>query len=240
MKIEVLYPDLALEFGDRANVEILMRLFADAERIDTSLHEKPRFLDESVELVYLGSSEEAHQASVLEALRPYAKEIGEAIQRDQFFLLTGNAFDIFGERIEELDASCIAGLGLYPFVVRRNYAQRRHGTSIGQTREGIQVAGVLGRYSDIEWRDERTPFVTVIRETGKNPRTGRDGFRDRCLIATSYNGAFLSMNWDLLSFLSKQFGQKMPKDPLFERIRKNQEYVHAIFLDERVQRVFEG
>ncbi|MDY3052687.1 MAG: hypothetical protein SOR89_05920 [Ndongobacter sp.] len=240
MKIEVLYPDLALEFGDRANVEILMRLFPEAERLDTSLHEKPHFLDEPVALVYLGSSEEAHQASILEALRPYAKEIGEAIRRNQFFLLTGNAFDIFGEWLEEPDASRIAGLGLYPFVVRRNYALRRHGTSIGRTREGIEVAGVLGRYSDIEWQEERTPFVTVLRETGKNPRTGCDGFRDGRLIATSYNGAFLSMNWDLLSFFSEQFGQKMPEDPLFDRIRQNQEYVHACFLDERVQCVFEG
>ena len=70
MRIEVLFPERCNLYGDLSNVEYLKRCLPQAEFVETSLQEEPRFAKEPVDLVYLGPMTERTQELVLERLRP--------------------------------------------------------------------------------------------------------------------------------------------------------------------------
>ena len=79
MKIEILYPDMAYLFGDNANVLYLEKSVPDAEFIRTSKDEKPKFLSEKINLVYLGALTERNQEKAVSLLLPYKDAIKKAI-----------------------------------------------------------------------------------------------------------------------------------------------------------------
>ena len=68
MRIEVLFPERCNLYGDLSNVEYLKRCLPQAEFVETSLQEEPRFAKEPVDLVYLGPMTERTQELVLERL----------------------------------------------------------------------------------------------------------------------------------------------------------------------------
>ena len=69
MKIEVLYPEICNLYGDLANIRYLKLCLPQAQIIKTSLQSRPAFLDEDVDLVYMGTTTENGQVLALEQLR---------------------------------------------------------------------------------------------------------------------------------------------------------------------------
>lgn len=69
MKVEILFPEVCNLYGDLQNVYYLKRSCPELEIAETDLHSKPRFLDEDVALVYMGSTTEQGLALAAEALR---------------------------------------------------------------------------------------------------------------------------------------------------------------------------
>lgn len=96
MRIEVLFPERCNLYGDLSNVEYLKRCLPQAEFVETSLQEEPRFAKEPVDLVYLGPMTERTQELVLERLRPHRERLEELIQQGTPFLFTGNAWSCWG------------------------------------------------------------------------------------------------------------------------------------------------
>ena len=101
MRIEVLFPERCNLYGDLSNVEYLKRCLPQAEFVETSLQEEPRFAKEPVDLVYLGPMTERTQELVLERLRPHRERLEELIQQGTPFLFTGNALELLGESIQK-------------------------------------------------------------------------------------------------------------------------------------------
>ena len=95
MRVEILFPEVCNLYGDLQNVYYLKRCCPALEIVETDLHSKPRFLDEDVTLVYMGSTTEQGLALASEALRPWTEAIGEKVDGGQLMLLTGNAQDVF-------------------------------------------------------------------------------------------------------------------------------------------------
>ena len=114
MKVEILFPEVCNLYGDLQNVYYLKRSCPELEIVETDLHSKPRFLDEDVALVYMGSTTEQGLALAAEALRPWAEDIGRKVDGGQLMLLTGNAQDVFTEAMDSDSAETITGLGLLP------------------------------------------------------------------------------------------------------------------------------
>ena len=82
MKIEVLFPEICNLYGDLANIRYLKECLPDAEVINTSLQTRPRFLEEPVDLVYMGTTTENGQILALDQLRFYREQIMEQVKTD--------------------------------------------------------------------------------------------------------------------------------------------------------------
>ena len=74
MKIEILYSEVANLFGDMANIKYLEKFLPKAKFIYTTLNEKPRFIKEKINLVYMGPMSENSQELVIKTLSNYKKE----------------------------------------------------------------------------------------------------------------------------------------------------------------------
>lgn len=131
MKIEVLYPEICNLYGDLANVRYLKECLPEAEIIRTSLQTRPAFLDQQVDLVYMGTTTENGQILALEQLRFIREQIMEQIDAGTNFLITGNAMELFGERIEEDGEEVARGLGVFPGIARRSSVNRFNSLFLG-------------------------------------------------------------------------------------------------------------
>ena len=100
MVIEVLFPEICNLYGDLANIKYLKESLPEATIIETSLKEEPYFVNNKVDLIYMGTTTEEGIVLSLKALTKYKSILGRLIEDGQFFLLTGNAQDIFGQYIE--------------------------------------------------------------------------------------------------------------------------------------------
>lgn len=77
MKIEILYPEICTLYGDKGNTMYLQKCLPDAEFVTTGLNEKPLFLKENIDMVYMCSMSEKSQELVLDRLMQYKDEIAK-------------------------------------------------------------------------------------------------------------------------------------------------------------------
>ena len=117
MRAEILFPEVCNLYGDLQNVYYLQRCCPSLEIVETDLKSKPRFPEEDVTLVFMGSTTEQGLKLAADALRPYQEAIAARVDAGQLFLATGNALDILGDAIDSDAAGRIDGLGLLPTIL---------------------------------------------------------------------------------------------------------------------------
>ena len=79
MQIEILYPEISNLYGDSANAMYLKKTLKNATFIETKLNQKPKFLDNKIDLVYIGSCSEKDQEIAISKLLKYKDQIKSKI-----------------------------------------------------------------------------------------------------------------------------------------------------------------
>ena len=190
MKIEILYPELCNLYGDLANAKYLARS-CDAEIINTSLKETPRFISEEVQLVYLAGTTEKGQEIVRDRLRPYIKEIENRINEGGITLVTGNSLEIFGESITDEKGNQVDMLGMFPIKSRRDMMHRYNALYLGKF-EDMDIVGFKSQFGHA-YGEPQGLFETV-RGAGLNPESRWEGIRYGNFMATYLLGPIMVLN----------------------------------------------
>lgn len=191
MKIEVLYPEIGNLFGDLANIRYLEKC-SKCEIYYTSLEEKPKFLSKKIDLVYMGSMMESHQELAIKSLKKYKNEIKKYIKNNQFFLVTGNALEVFGEYIENENGSKIEGLKIFDFISKRDFSKHHASHFLGEF-EGIKIVGHKSQFSHSY--EEKYSFIEVKRGYGfDGTKSKNEGIHVNNFYATYLVGPFLIQN----------------------------------------------
>ena len=79
-KIEILYPEICNLYGNMYNIKYLQQCTDEIEVFETALTDKPRFLTENIDMVYIAPMTEKSQGLVIEKLKPYVQEIKNQIE----------------------------------------------------------------------------------------------------------------------------------------------------------------
>ena len=212
MKFEALYPELCNLFGDAMNVEYLHRAVPEAELIKTSLKERPAFVDGDIDFVYLGSMTESGQGIASGLLLPYRERILELIDSGTVFLVTGNALELFGSRIENEDGSFVETLGLFNLFSKRQMMRRYSSIYLGtfDAPSGeMDIVGFKSQFahiyddsvSDGESGAGVPPLFHTLRGAGRKPGQAEEGVRLNNFLATSMLGPLLLINPPFTRFL---------------------------------------
>lgn len=207
MKIEILYSEVANLYGDMANIEYLKKSLPKAKFIYTSLHDKPTFISEKVNLVYLGPMSENSQKLVIDALKPYTKEIKDAIKNGINFLVTGNATEIFGEYIETKDGN-IEALKIFKIHSKQNMMKRYNSIEIGEFKK-MKIVGFKSSFTEIYGNAPK--FIKIIRGYGNDKTSDVEGICKNNFIATTLLGPILILNPLFTKYLYQKMGVKKTK-----------------------------
>ena len=194
MIIEVLYPELCNLYGDAMNAEYLHRALPDAGFIKTSLKSTPTFVEKDVDFIYIGSMTETAQELAIKALAIHHKRIDELINNGTVFLVTGNAMELFGKRIENEDGSYIEALGFFDFYSKRQMMCRYSSIYLGSFGE-IDVVGFKSQFAHIYSDNNNIPALfETKRGAGRKPGQPEEGVRLKNFFATSVLGPLLILN----------------------------------------------
>lgn len=191
-KVELLFPELCNIYGESYNVEYLKRCSDEIEVINTNHMETPAFVNEDVDMIYLGCTTERKQEQIIGILSQYRDRIVELIDKGVIFLATGNAVEIFGDHIEDGDRK-IDALGIFDFYSVRYMRRDRHNSQFIGTFDDITVLGHRSQFS-FAYGDFDENFIDIQKGIGMNPETKKEGVRRNNFFGTYSLGPFLILN----------------------------------------------
>ena len=124
MKIVIayLYYDLLNLYGESGNLKFLKN---HLEEQNIEVVQKFLTIDDELDfseydLVLMSTGTENNQKLALRHLLKYKDEIKTAIESNKFFLITGNAIDLFGQSIETRDGKKIECLNIFNYTVKES------------------------------------------------------------------------------------------------------------------------
>ncbi len=188
MKIAHLYYDIMNLYGDSGNVKLLCKMLEDQgieiTLIKLSINDKLNFDD--YDFVYIGSGTYTHQKLALNHLFSYQKDIKNYIEQNKFFLCTGNAMDLFGQKIIDQQKN-IECLNIFPYISKK---VPRFVKEVNYTFNDLNIIGFLNQ--------------DVIIENNKQFWFDQEGVRENNFFATYVTGPLLVRNIFLAKWLIKQ------------------------------------
>ena len=191
-KVELLFPELCNIYGESYNVEYLRRCSDEIEVINTNHMDTPAFVNEDVDMIYLGCTTERKQEQIIGILSQYRDRIIELIDKGVIFLATGNAVEIFGNYIEDAGRK-IDALGIFDFYSVRYMRRDRHNSQFIGTFDDITVLGHRSQFS-FAYGDFDDNFIDIQKGFGMNPDTKKEGVRRNNFYGTYSLGPFLILN----------------------------------------------
>lgn len=219
MKAEILFPEVCNLYGDLQNVYYLKRCCDALEIVETDLHSRPRFLDEDIALVYIGSTTEQGLQLAADALRPYKAEIEARLAAGQLLLATGNALDILCRHIDSDTAGRVEGLGLLSGHAEYHMMKRHNSFYLGTFGEGAETMEIVGFKSLFGHCHgapaEEEALFSTLRGVGRDGVPGTaEGFCRGNLLATYLIGPLLILNPPLCKWLLRKM--QLPDALAFE------------------------
>lgn len=219
MKIEVLYPEFGNLFGDNSNIKYLKKCIPDAEIIETNIHSVPTFVNESVNLIYLGPCTERGQEIIIDKLKPYKEKIEELIENNTVFLFTGNSIEILGKYIENEDGSKIEALGIFDVYAKRDVLNRKNSNIIGKF-EDIEIVGFKSQFTELYGDNKDNYFLELEVGMGINENSKLEGIKKNNFIGTYVIGPILILNPLFTKKLLKMMGTTNDKLALENEVMK--------------------
>lgn len=203
--IEVLYPEYNNLYGDRGNAEYLKKKLTlagyDAEIVEASLFDEPKFASEKVDILLLGPCQEKHQLIEIEVLKKYREAIENRIENNGVILATGNAFEIFGDYIEDAKGEKHDCLKFFPYYAKQFSRLRYNDCSVGEF-DGMQITGFKNLLSHA-YGENPCPFLTMKTGAGMNKEIKIEGVHKNNLFATYHTGPLLPLNPQFTDYLIK-------------------------------------
>ena len=204
MKIEILFPEYANLFGDMGNILYLKACLPEAEFLETSMNDTPRFMTGDVDLIYMGPMSEPAQEKAIARLMPCKERLSQLIDEGTCFLFTGNAVEVLYKEIED-NGRKIPGLGLFDLTAARSYAHRHNSNFIGDF-EGMTILGCKSQFTMAYGDNSACYFARARRGMGLNHDTPLEGVRKNNFIGTYLLGPLLTMNPPFARWLLKAMG----------------------------------
>lgn len=207
MKIEVLFPEICNLYGELGNIRYLKQSCPEIEVVETALNSEPLFARETPDLIYMGTMTESAQLLVLERLFQYRERLVQLIEEGARFLITGNALEIFGKKIEDKDGTVVECLGIFDTVAKRDMMDRFNSLYLGSY-DNMKIVGYKSQFTHSYWENGTSAeglFMTD-RGPGMNPDIKEEGIRKNNFMATYIIGPLLVLNPPFAKYILKECG----------------------------------
>ena len=206
--VEILFPEAGNLYGDLQNINYLKRCYEGINIVESNLSGEPYFVSNTPDLIYMGTMSESNQILVIEKLRPYISRIRELIDEGVHFLITGNAIEIFGRDVSDVNGEHVDCLNIFSFTAKRDMDHRYNSLYLGEF-DGIKekIVGFKSQFthSYIINNDFDHLFMTK-RGPGLNPGIKEEGIRKNNFMGTYIIGPLLVLNPYFTKWLLRDLG----------------------------------
>lgn len=203
IKIAHLYYDLMNLYGDNGNIKILKQVL-EGQGIKTSIEflsiEDDINFDE-FDLFYIGPGTYDNEKIALRHLLKHKAEIKEAFLRNKFFLITGNALEMFGNYIIEGDKK-IEALGLIDFISKK--LDDRLVSEVYAKQESLKDYILGFKNQDGTIKTKENTFFEIIKGYGLSKDNQNEGFFINNFLGTYLIGPILVRNPEFLVYFAKR------------------------------------
>lgn len=220
MIIEFLYNELML-YGEDQNEKYFKLLFPEATIVTTRFNEIPSFVNQEVDMLYIGPMAEDWLSKVADKLRPHKERLKEIIDNGTLVFIVNNALDIFCESLEIKNAlnnyEKTEPLGILPIKAVRDYDVRktRH-TAFTYNNETVYATHI--GFSEYFGNENNYVYESVEEGWGFNYRTKLGGYRINNCFGIEVCGLFFLSNPYLIKQLLTCFNRPI-EIPLLDEIQ---------------------
>lgn len=194
-KIAHLYFDLMNLYGENGNIRFLKKkLEEQGIDVDVTFLSIGDDIDfEKYDFYYIGTGSDDNKYIVLNDIVKYKEKIQKAIDNNKYFLITGNAIELFGESIINLNNEISVTLDTFKYQVREEEFR-----IVGEqyyTCDFIdeKIIGFQNRHSVIiNYKDEY--LFDVVKGTGYTPDLEFEGIHKNNFYGTYLLGPILVRN----------------------------------------------
>lgn len=238
MKITIghLYPDLLNLYGDRGNIQCLMKRCLwrgiDARLISYELDDKIDF--SALDIVLLGGGSDREQMLVCRKLRNLQKDFRAYVESDGVVIAICGGYQLLG-KYYRTEQGMIQGLELVDM-----YTEQGEGRLIGNIvlKSQLFEMPVVGfeNHGGRTFIGDNRPLGKVLYGSGNDGSSGWEGVIYRNVIGTYLHGPLLPKNpqladWLILKALQKKYGPEAALAPLDDTQEKEaNDYVFHRFV----------
>ncbi len=202
--IEILYPELCGIYGDKMNMKYLSKCSKDLQFIETNHKDVPYFINNDVDMIYIGPMTENKQEMFLNYLMPYKDKIKNLIENNKIFFVTGNALELFGKYIKDNDRQ-IKCLDIFDYYAIRDRSDVLNYQGIGKFND-FDV--ILHKVQFSKCYGDFKPFIIKENGFGMNDSYSNEGYHYKNFFGTYSLGPFLITNPLFTRYLLNLLGLK--------------------------------
>lgn len=211
IKIAHLYYDLMNLYGENGNVRVLAKTL---ENQGFNVLVKFLSIEDNIDFndydfFYIGTGGEENQLLVLDHLRKYKNEIKKAIENGKYFIVTGNAIELFGKQIVAIDNQTIPTLSIFNYdtyrVDFRIIGEQIYTTSLINKK----VIGFQNRQTII--KNCHDNLFNVLIGTGYDPNNEFEGIHYKNFFGTYLLGPLFVRNPYFLDYIITNFMASLNK-----------------------------
>lgn len=203
IKIAHLYYDLMNLYGENGNMRFLKKKLEEQNINATieflSINDKINY--DKYDLFYIGTGSTENEIIVLKDMLKDKEAIISAIKNKKFFLVTGNALDLFGKTINLEDQEHNA-INAFDYIV--NIEELRIVGEQNYTSKLVKdpIIGFQNRNSIM--LDNSNPLFKVNQGTGSSPKSDSEGIQKYNFYGTYLLGPILVRNPRFTDYLVKE------------------------------------
>lgn len=213
IRILDIYPELMNLYGERGNMLMLRkRLEETGAEVIYEAKSTEDEIDFSVyDMAYMGCGTESASLKALECLGKYKKQISEFAESNKILVLTGNAFEIFGESVTD-DNGTVDGLGIFTYCVHRNNKLRYHEDAIYTCNLlNEKFIGYVNKCSHVS--GVTSPLFNVEMGLGNDNTALTEGYSYKNVYATELIGPIFVRNPYFLQYIIKKLYSEKGEEP---------------------------
>ena len=216
MKLTIghLYPDLLNLYGDRGNIQCLMKRCLwrgiEAETIAFELDDKIDF--SNLDIVLLGGGSDREQMLVCEKLKEIQKDFKEYVEQDGVVLAICGGYQLLGNYYKT-EEGIIEGLSLVDMYTEQGENRLIDNIVLQSELFDMPIVG-FENHGGRTFIGENKPLGKVLYGSGNDGKSGYEGVVYKNVIGTYLHGPLLPKNpqlADALIFraLRKKYGEKI-------------------------------
>lgn len=238
MKLTIghLYPDLLNLYGDRGNIQCLMKRCLwrgiEAETVSFELDDKIDF--SNLDIVLLGGGSDREQMLVCEKLKEIQKDFKEYVEQDGVVIAICGGYQLLGNYYKT-DRGTIEGLSLVDMYTEQGENRLIDNIVLQSELFDMPIVG-FENHGGRTFIGENSPLGKVLYGSGNDGKSGYEGVVYKNVIGTYLHGPLLPKNPQLadqliLRALRKKYGKDVTLAPLDDSQEKAaNDYIYNRFV----------